>query len=367
MKGFKIYLLFSVLMIYGCHKDHQISRSTGDQAVDVYVYGAVWHLDASGLYPKNGNAVYYKNGAQVILNLPADATSAGGLSYAYALAVSGDTVYTGGAYADELLFPINIAHALYWVDGTAHILPVPDAPVPVIGGIAANGKNNYELFWGENSTGTALVNGIAVNGVIKYNYNDVLNGLLVSGPDLYVFGTAATGNSAIYYKNNQPVQFIAQTNANGSSITGMFISGQDVYACGYLNFGSSVACYWKNGKLTILAPTNASARTTGIVVKGSDVYVAGYMETGSLIPGTNSPLHAAVLWKNGVLMQLSTPGYDSYTSNVVSAGNDIYVGGHSGPDSAFTVYWKNGLPVKFKIAPKDTLLASGITVVPKNK
>lgn len=358
-------------MIYACHKDHQIPKPTDSQPVDVYVYGGLWHLDASGLYPQNGDAVYYKNGGLVTLNLPANSTSPNGLAYIHSFAISGDTIYAGGAYTDEFLAPIDIAQALYWINGTVHVLPVlggSDGPVPIIMGTAANGKNYYELYYGENSSGTSIVNGIAVNGIIKYQYNDFLNGVIVSGTDVYVFGTSAQGNNAIYYKNNQPVQFVAQTNAKATSITGMFLSGQDVYACGNLSFDFGVAGYWKNGQLTILSPTTVNARTTGIVINGKDVYIAGYIETGNIIPGTvNSPVHAAVLWKNGVMTTLSSPAYDSYTTNIVASKNDIYIGGYSGPDSAFTVYWKNGAPVKFKIAPKDSLLVSGVVVVPKNK
>jgi hypothetical protein len=370
MKHFKIYSsCILMLILCCCHKDHQVAAQ-GEQAVDVYVYGSLWH-GSSAVTPTSGDAVYYKNGLQVILNAGGNGEPSTYVLTVNSLAVSGDTVYAGGSSTHNSSYSNGSSSALpstppigpvYWINGVQHVLPVTNTLSPIIVGIAANSQNFYTLYQGVPFTGTFKLGGIAINGSIKYQYNDDLNGLIVSGQDLYTYGNTFGGDSAIYYKNNQPVKFQLPANTDVASITSMCISGHDVYACGFLvNNNAVVPVYWKNGQLTILASTKQS-QPSGIAVQGENVYVSGYQVTSIDASGLTKQ---AILWKNGVMTVLSPPGSDSYTNGVVVSGNDVYVGGRAGPDSNCTAYWKNGIPVNFKIPTGYAFFNRGITVVPK--
>lgn len=369
IKNFKIYF-WSILMLilYSCHKEHQAIGSDG--AVDVYVYGSLWH-GSSAVTPTSGNAVYYKNGTQVILYAGGNGDLSTYVLTVNSLAVSGGTVYAGGSSTHNISYPNSSSPALpsttpigpvYWINGVAHVLPVTNTLSPIILGVAANSQNFYALYQGPPFTSPIKLGGIAINGSIKYEYNDQLSGLLLSGTDLYAYGSTFGGGHAIYYKNNQPVMFQLPANTAVAVINGMCISGHDVYACGFLVIGSSaLPVYWKNGQLTILTPGNNS-QATGIAVQGTNIYVSGYQVTNVDDSGLTKQ---AVLWKNGVMTELNPPGPDSYTNGVVVSGNDVYVGGRAGPDSNCTVYWKNGIPVNLKIPTGYAFVNKGITVVPK--
>ena len=359
-----------MLILCSCHKDHQVA-APGEQSVDVYVYGSLWHGTSTSA-PTSADAVYYKNGIQVILNDGGIAEPSTYVLTVNSLAVSNDTVYAGGSstnnsYVSGSTLPIG---PVYWINGAEHVLQITNTISPIILGTAANGKNFYNLYRGEPFTGGNAGNffklsGVAINGIMKYGYDDELSGLLISGTDLYAYGSTFGGDNAIYYKNNQPVKFQLPANTAVASITGMYISGQDVYACGFLvNNDSLVPVYWKNGILTMLTGTNLY--TTGIAVQGGNIYISGYQE--NVTNSNGLPTKEAVLWKNGVMTTLTaSPGFDSYTNGVVVSGNDVYVSGRAGSDSDCTVYWKNGTPVNFKIPTGYAFVNKGITIVPKKE
>jgi hypothetical protein len=368
MKIFKIYpLSILMLMLCSCHKEHQAIGPDG--AVDVYVYGSLWH-GSSAVTPTSGDAVYYKNGTQVILNAGGNGDPSTYLLTVNSLAISGGTVYAGGSSTHNISYSNGSSSALpsttpvgpvYWINGVQHVLPVTNTLSPIIVGIAANSQNFYTLYQGVPFTVPFKLGGIAINGSIKYQYDDGLNGLIVSGQDLYAYGSTFDGSYAIYYKNNQPVKFQLPPNNAVASIAGMCISGHDVYACGFLvNNNSVLPVYWKNGQLTILTP-GKNSQATGIAVQGANIYVSGYQVTSVDASGLTKQ---AILWKNGVMTELSPPGSNSYTNGVVVSGNDVYVGGRAGPDSNCTVYWKNDIPVNFKIPTGYAFVNKGITIVP---
>jgi len=367
MKFFNLCSLSILMLILcSCHKDHQ---PPGEQPVDVYVYGSLWH-GSSTTSPTSADAVYYKNGMQVILNDSGISEPSTYVLTVNSLAVSGDTVYAGGSstnnsYVTGSTLPVG---PVYWINSIEHVLQVTNTISPVIVGIAANGKSFYTLYRGVpypgNDGGLFKLGGIAINGSVKYEYNDVLIGLMVSGTDLYTYGYGES--NATFYKNNQLVTFQLPANTN-VVITGMCISGKDVYACGILtNTNSSVPAYWKNGQLTMLtSDTDTNTNPTGIAVQGENIYISGSQTT----IGTNAnglPTKEAILWKNGLMTKLAAPsGYNSYTNGVVVSGNDVYVSGRAGSDSDCTVYWRNGTPVNFKIPAGYAFVNKGITIVPQ--
>lgn len=177
--------------------------------------------------------------------------------------------------------------------------------------------------------------GYTTQGVVWTNDSTVnfpgsgqINSVALSGSDLY----ALSGN--IYFKNGNPV-----TVPDIRISKQIVVSGNDVYIAGSSltsgNSATAAAVYWKNGSLVNLTSNLtevAAAFTNGIAVSGSDVYVCGY-----LFQGYNDSLDA-VYWKNGQLFHLPN-GY--MAKCIAVSGSDVYIGGTSLHDG--DVYWKNGV------------------------
>jgi hypothetical protein len=105
--------------------------------IDVHVAGDVY---LSGV--QLGTGIYWKNAVPMAL------TGHDSLSYANALAISGDNVYIAGAVAG----PDKNFHAAYWKNGALTVL---DAKISVANGIAVFEGDVYVV--GDRSVNTAML------------------------------------------------------------------------------------------------------------------------------------------------------------------------------------------------------------------
>ena len=154
------------------------SEATGIviQGHDVYICGT---LDSS---PQN--AVYWKNGD--LVNISASLTER---TYAYAIAISGSTVYLAGA-------KMSISPATY---------------------------TSEARYW--------------KNGVAKTigNNESVINSVFVQGNDVYFGGYSSSstpGFKPSYWKNDEPIVQIPLALNEGGIISSIAVSGSDVYLTG---------------------------------------------------------------------------------------------------------------------------------------
>ena len=190
------------------------------------------------------------------------------------------------------------------------------------------------------------------NGLAVYWKNDSavnlgggveLNGISVSGNDVYVAGTAdKTGflnTVAAYWKNDSLVTL--SDGSNQISANSIFVSGNDVYVAGSEVTETGISPnYWKNG-VTVILSANLSGIAYSIYVSGNDVYVAGNVYNGAR--------DVLVYWKNGNYVVLDTT--DAFLPRSISvSGNDVYLAGYTLDGVA--EYWKNGNRVIFLILPE---------------
>ena len=118
--------------------------------------------------------------------------------------------------------------------------------------------------------------------------------------------------------------------ADGIEVNGLFVSGSDVYVVGQDKFGEEpTAMLWKNGIAEPLSDGSKPARANSVFVSGNDVYVAGSYD-------------GVALWKNKILSKYTNDSHSGAYSVFVS-GNDVYVAGW---DSQSATLWKNGVAEK---------------------
>jgi hypothetical protein len=205
------------------------------------------------------------------------------------------------------------------------------------GAINSSPTSGSAMYWKNNEPVELFSSTISDLGVQEYP-----TGIAVSGNDVYVSGTGTAGRNAQaelysiakYWKNGVPVNL-----TDGLTIaftTGIGISGADVIVIGQestTDLQQAFGKYWKNGVGVILS---GAASPTGIAVTGKDVYISGRMHDS--LTGHET----AVYWKNGTMVRLSDGSSDSQANAIVISGSDIYIAGHDGFHAA---YWKNQVPV----------------------
>jgi hypothetical protein len=152
----------------------------------------------------------------------------------------------------------------------------------------------------------------------------------VEGNDVYVAGwegdyLVMKYNRSKYWKNGQEFFLTGPTGAGANAIA---VAGNDVYVAGYeLKGGRWAAIYWKNGVAVALTSGLKDAEATDIALVGTDVYVSGY--EGDV----------ARIWKNGQVVELGNTVNPSYAYGMYIDGADIYLAGIQNGKAA---YWKNG-------------------------
>jgi hypothetical protein len=174
-----------------------------------------------------------------------------------------------------------------------------------------------------------------------------------------------TTHIATMWKNGAPTYL---TDAlHFSNALSIVVSGNDVYVAGFAaqtaQQNDTAAVYWKNGQLVTLS-TISGSNASSVFVAESDIYVGGNVYAG----GMPAPAYR----KNGTATVL----IGSSASQIVVSGGDVYVAGNNYPTAPIlpavvhgnatgswigATYWKNAYPVP--LLPNGQDSASGIVVV----
>lgn len=185
----------------------------------------------------------------------------------------------------------------------------------------------------------------------------VANDIYVAGNDVYVVGSvmgegedASTAVKALLWKNGE-VQELATPSAKSIIAHAVFVSGTDVYVAGnYVPNQPNAkrrAVIWKNGVLINIGESNVITQLEDIFVAGNDVYVVGNENRGGQV--------IAKYWKNGIATTLSQGEERAYAQSIYVDRSDVYITGYTEDNTAKSmVLWKNGV---------STVLASGTATV----
>ena len=233
---------------------------------------------------------------------------------------------------------------------------------------ASGGNDDVYVAGFENNAQGVRVAKIWKNGVAQNlsdgTQNAVARSVYVSGNDVYVVGyeiDAQDNQVAKLWKNG-----VSQTLPDGMIASSVFVSGQNVYAVGFsCGDENCISFFWKNGIIQRLNTEMGYGYLNSVYVSGNDVYIAGYASVikngvtqfldgvevaNSVFVSGNDVFIAgngngAVLWKNGVVQNLTNSGRDSYASSVYVSGNDVYVAGYEQNEQGNQVatLWKNGV------------------------
>ncbi len=331
---FRQFILLALFGFAACKKHENLNPMHPNAPVDVYVGGVV----AAGTIP-----VYWKNG---VLSTGDDSNPG---SIVSGIAVSGTDVYLAGDAITDGDDPDE--YAAYWKNGVIVPLSIFSSDAEAISinsgsvfiaGTIDSGLNEDMVYW-KNGVSTFLA------------YNSSPSGIAVSGPDVYI----SSGNG--YWKNGVFTALPASTSP--SSAYGIVVSGSDVYVPGTAGpLSSSIPLYWKNGTAHPLAAAADSSVANGIAVNGSNVYVSGIV-----LAGSTGHVPTAVYWKNGVETQLTYSTYSTWAYAIAVNGTDVYVAGYANTGIGkppIPLIWKNGTATALA-AENAGGVATCLVLVPK--
>lgn len=221
-------------------------------------------------------------------------------------------------------------------------------------GVFISGTDVYVAGW-DGGHAAVWKNGVATQ--LPADGSAGATSVYVSGGDVYVVGwtippspnSLSLNPMAMFWKNGVSVKPAISAGVSRTEAVSIFVNGTDVYVTGY---DLNQAVIWKNGVETILPNIDKDSQVSGsgfargnsIYVVGSDVYVAGSATTSS-----NTTQAYAVLWKNGVGVNLTDGTIGSGNKKLPSAnsvfvsGSDVYVAGR---DNKTAILWKNGIGTK---------------------
>ncbi|MGN7890425.1 hypothetical protein [Dyadobacter sp. 22481] len=261
---------------------------------DVYVVG--WDADNSS----SSRAKYWKNGVLQTLSGPYTATV---LSK---VLLSGSDVYVAGSGANQSGY-----YAMYWKngapvvlndsrDGWARDMAIDNGDIYVTGNASGGpGELAVAKYW-KNGASVQLTSGP------EQQYP---NGIAVSGSDVHVVGTqngdGTHGTIAKYWKNG--VETILSPASYHSNANDIAVVGSDVYIVGNVAGKDNyyTAKIWKNG---IASTLPGGVEASGITIVGSDIYVSG--------TGLNGLTNVAKYWKNGVPVDLTNGMLNNITTSI---------------------------------------------------
>lgn len=117
------------------------------------------------------------------------------------------------------------------------------------------------------------------------------------------------------------------------------LSGDDVYigGCATNEDGFFIPTLWKNGQAQTLmdASQPIDGDVQSVCVSGSDVYAAGWYRVNRSAT-TSFKRDAAVVWKNGVQIELVSPSY-AQAFDVCAEGNKVFVCGFTTSSDGFAM------------------------------
>lgn len=171
------------------------------------------------------------------------------------------------------------------------------------------------------------------NVLYEYEYSGYGNSIFVSDGDVYVAGSR--NSDAVLWKNGIAENLPGREGGGDAKANSVFVSNGNVYIAGWKGFFNDngteylIAVLWENGVEIQLTDGTDEAEANSVFVSGNDVYVAGQKN------------NEAVLWKNGVEQRLTNEnGGQSIANSVYVFGDDVYIAGLA---NATAVLWKNGI------------------------
>jgi hypothetical protein len=261
---------------------------------DRYIYGEV--------SPNSGPTKYtiWKNGT-VLYEIPYNSAFV-----PTRMAVSGTDIYLCGN-SETTTSPTT--RPAIWKNGTVTVLS-QGYNFAYLSCIYLQGSNVYTAGIEYSSTNAYF--SYWANGTRQsYSGERGIKAITASGTDVYI-SSSDENNKPAYWKNGTKVVLPVGATSNGVCYD-VKVIGADVYACGieYVS-GLSQATYWKNGIKTTLAAINSSysADAYCLEVDGNDVYVGGAAERNA------NGDYSAVVWKNGVLTNLTPASSDGLVTSV---------------------------------------------------
>jgi hypothetical protein len=310
--------LACITFFTSCKKDN---NPTAEPITNVYVagyqYDTIVGRDVSGAW---------KNGTFTANAMPGNRNH-----YAYALAVSGNDVYTTGYEHTTAGWKCNV-----WKNGQVQYtlgtgfslgngIAVSGADVYVAGfAYEPSPVTRYAMLWKNSNS--------AANVLAASTGNAEASAIAISGTDVYVAGRE--NDDVKIWKNGTALTL---SNATNCTITAIAVDGTDVYAAGYTNANSIFRIrYWKNGNSTDIA-TAGTTFATAIAVSNGDVYIAGNDHSG--------PVRIAKYWKNGVAVSLGDGIRTSGINAIAVKGTDVYAAGEIqgvNINALYATIWKNG-------------------------
>jgi len=307
-----------------------LSDATDPKNVDscansVYVSGD--DVYAAG---QNGNvAVLWVNG------VPAKLSEGNRPAFASSVFVSGSDVYVAGAEKH----PTSGWFAMLWKNGKAQRLSRPSATKAASEFVFVPGENVFSQTRSTMLTDFQFPNASISVASRPTSANIVAEHVFVSDGDVYVAGfeLSSMGKTiATLWKNGK-----AQTLAGGTAsadASSVFVDSENVYVA-ISNCDHSIANIWKNGASRRLSGLGTLAKARAVFAADADVYVAGEEH----IPSEGGQI--ATLWKNSEIIRLGRKGTSSRAVSLKIFGGDVYVAGEQINENGVNVavLWKNGV------------------------
>ncbi|MCU0335603.1 MAG: IPT/TIG domain-containing protein [Chitinophagaceae bacterium] len=219
-------------------------------------------------------------------------------------------------------------------------------PTVHVAGTISNNNINSAVYW---KNGNPVVLGERANA----------NTIAAKGEDVYVGGGMTVNNEgrAVIWKNGTP-NLLESAGLKGATVVGMALTTD-----GWVAVGTGIdpvtlanrAIMWRNTTATILPGELQNTVATQVMVSGSDVHVVGY---------TNAGQQFGQYWINGSLTTIQqNPRPGEYTG-IAMQGTDVIVSGteQTDPVRETAVYWRNGVPVRLSSAPNTFSRASALAV-----
>jgi hypothetical protein len=206
--------------------------------------------------------------------------------------------------------------------------------------------------------------GTTITELTDGKYNGAVNSIFISGADIYACGYYGGVPNSMIWKNNS---LIATTNSSSSNYaSSIFVSNGNYYSIfnvigtGILNgsvlYPTLVSSTSGGGRL-IKINNNSSA--SSVFLSGTDIYVAGYRR--EFIPNAccGNLYSVAMLWKNGVSIDLNSTNNNAEARSVFISGNNVYVGGYeSNGINSIAKIWKNGVGTNLSDGLTSTVINS---------
>lgn len=333
MKHVIFFVLTSIVFV-GCGDD-----DNGPTSAEPGVY-VVGYEDVSEDY--SSQARLWKDGEATVL------TDASVLSKAKSVFISGPDVYavgyTGPSNAPSIPVmwkngvqePVKLSKDI--VGGSVNKVLIVGKDVYMIGFQVTSKFVNHATLW---------KNGEVV--IFTESKDIYFESLAVSGSDVYIGGFEELGNISVatIWKNGTPSRLGSVDGSVSSGVNSICVVGGDVYAVGTqynIDSGTYKAVVWKNGVADIITTSQQQIEMSDIEVSGADVYAAGFMYQDRIGMG--------IIWKNGNATPVVSDSNYSNISDIFVINDDVYAAGMiqasytsggSGRNYRKAVLWKNGV------------------------